>query len=302
MTKLSLIKPLDQPPGTRRLLDELKRALGDPRFTEFRFIVAYAKSGPLHRIRRQLESWKAAGKRVEAILGIDQRGTSKDAIELGLALLSNVYVTQEMGITFHPKIYLFKGPAHAEAFVGSNNLTVGGTEKNFEAAVHIQFDLPGDAGELKPFEDAWRELLPAACPATKVLDAAELARLITEGLVIDEKSMRAGANGDSASVAGRRRGARSGLYVKPESPLPRNALGAAAPPAIAPAIAGIGPAPKAAVPTATARGLAIQISSQRRDLPKRHGGTSKSFFLWLAFRRNDRAQESWQPIVPSADS
>ena len=138
MPRLSLIRPLDQPPGTRRLLHDLKNALGDDRLSRFMLIVAYAKSGPLHRLREHLESWKDAGKTAEAILGIDQHGTSREALELALTLLDSVYVTQASGITFHPKIYLFTGDHFARAFVGSNNLTVGGTEKNFEAAIGHQ--------------------------------------------------------------------------------------------------------------------------------------------------------------------
>ena len=131
MVRLSLIRPLDQPLGHRRLLQELKHALNDPRLSNFILIVAYAKSGPLHRLRKELESWRSAGKSADAILGIDQQGTSREALDLALALFDSVYITQAPGITFHPKIYLFTGETVARAFVGSNNLTVGGTEKNF---------------------------------------------------------------------------------------------------------------------------------------------------------------------------
>jgi hypothetical protein len=55
MPKFSLIKPLDQPPGTRRFLEILKAGLAEARFCEFRMIVAYAKSGPIHRLRSLFE-------------------------------------------------------------------------------------------------------------------------------------------------------------------------------------------------------------------------------------------------------
>ena len=222
MSKFSLIRPIDQPLGHHRLLDDLKTALQDGRFTDFRLIVAYARSGPLYRLQRLLEEWRQEKKTSTAILGIDQQGTSKDALELALSLFDCVYVTREPGITFHPKMYLFTGRRHAQAFIGSNNLTVGGTEKNFEAAAHLMFDLPKDADELKSLESSWLDLLPASCPATIRLDQAELKRLAADNVVVAERAMRAGVgDGDSAGVGP---GHHSRLAIKPESPLPPKVL------------------------------------------------------------------------------
>ena len=222
MSRFSLIRPIDQPLGRRRLLEHLKAALQDDRFTEFRLIVAYARSGPLYRLQELLEQWRKQGKTSAAILGMDQQGTSKDALELALSLFHHVYVTRETGITFHPKMYLFTGGRHAQAFVGSNNFTVGGTEKNFEAAVHVTLDLPEDDAELSLLESSWSDLLPASCPATTRLDQAGLAGLVAEEVVVAESDMRAGfGDGDSASVGP---GRRSRLPVKPESPLPAKVL------------------------------------------------------------------------------
>lgn len=125
MSKISFITPLDQPSGSKRLLDILRTGLKDQRFTRLRIIVAYAKSGPLLRLHTELESWMAAGNSLYAIFGLDQQGTSKEALTIASDLCTELYVTRERGITFHPKIYLFDGPGHAKAIIGSNNLTVG---------------------------------------------------------------------------------------------------------------------------------------------------------------------------------
>ena len=262
MPRFSLIRPLDQPLDTHRLLNDLKAALQNPQFTELRFIVAYAKSGPLYRLEDLLRAWRASGKTAEVILGIDQQGTSQDALELALSLFGRVYVTQEGGITFHPKIYLFKGTSHAQAFIGSNNLTVGGTEKNFEAAIKLDLDLPTDATDLQTIESAWNDLLPATCPATKLLDDAELASLVAAGTVIEENRMRSSAGGGDAAVGGTRfRGPRTGLAVRPESPLPRRPAprtGRPTTPRVGRAATAVTPITAPAAAT-TARGFAIQI-------------------------------------------
>ncbi len=223
MARLSLIKPTDQPPGTRRLINDLDRALADPRYDQLKWIVAYAKSGPLLRLRGRLEAWRAGGKSSAAIFGIDQCGTSKEALELALLLFDEVYTTQEAGLTFHPKIYLFEGTGCAEVFIGSNNLTVGGTEKNFEAAVRIELDPTEDANAIADVLAAWTDLLPANFAATEQLDAAALAQLVAERTVLPESETWKAAGADDAKVGRGRQGRRSGILIRPESPLPPDA-------------------------------------------------------------------------------
>lgn len=223
MTRVSLIKPLDQPLGIRRLLHDLNTCLASELFFDFKLIVSYAKSGPLLRLENSLREWRDLKKTSSAIIGIDQKGTSLEALDLCLHLFDQVYITQETGITFHPKIYLFKGITVARTFIGSNNLTVGGTEKNFESSIDIEFSLPKDENNFLMIEQAWTDLLPSNCPATKELDNAFLNELISDGRVIKEGNMRSRDNGDASMMIADQvtKTKRSGLLVKPESPLPK---------------------------------------------------------------------------------
>ena len=269
MAQFSLIRPLDQPLGTRRLLQELKTSLQDPRLTDFCVIVAYAKSGPLLRLRSLLEAWRVSGKTSTAIFGLDQRGTSKEALEIALHLFDSVYVTRHVGITFHPKIYIFKGHRYARAFIGSNNLTVGGTEKNFESAVHIDLSLPRDSQLLATVESTWRDLLPAVCPATDRLTGQLIKKLVLDGIVVEERAMRSGVNDNDAAHVGRKSTVHtSALVVKPESPLPKSVFG--------------GAGPSSPTPVAV-RGFAIQIIPHHNGeifLSKTAINQNPSFFGW----------------------
>ena len=221
MIGFSLIRPLDQPLGQRRLLGALRESLRDERFDDFRVVVAYARSGPLRRLQSDIERWREAGSTSAAIFGVDQQGTSRDALELANSLFDNVYITREPGITFHPKIYLFKGNRCARAYIGSNNLTVGGTEKNFESAVQLDLELPDDNEHLATINAAWNELLPGACAATSVLNTPNLNSLVERRLVLSERESFAARKGDADSPSvGRGQHQRSGLVVVPESPLP----------------------------------------------------------------------------------
>ncbi|MDP3659216.1 phospholipase D family protein [Phenylobacterium sp.] len=221
MAKVEILKPVDQAVGKRRLLGELKADLASADFQDFRIIVAYAKAGPLHRLRGHFEKWRKKGAKVRAIFGIDQQGTSREALEFALAVFDEIYVTRERGITFHPKAYIFTGPALARIYIGSNNLTVGGTETNFETAVRVCADLPADAAVLQEAEALWDQLLPANCAATKPLDLALLNELVADGHVLGEAALRGAlAKGKSST----KQTAKTGLLLQPASPLPSGAL------------------------------------------------------------------------------
>jgi HKD family nuclease len=224
MVGIEILKPLDAAVGNRRLLDELKNDLDEDDFTDFRWIVAYAKAGPLQRLKSRLEAWRQKGRTVRAIFGIDQLGTSKEALELALSLCDEVYVTQEKGITFHPKAYIFLGAARARLYVGSNNLTVGGTETNFEAALIVDAAIPADNATLIEINELWDELLPANCVATRKLDQSLLNDLLVAGDVVDEITIRAL---QKKLPAGKKSSTKkSGLSLKPPSPLPMDAKAA----------------------------------------------------------------------------
>lgn len=219
MAKFSFIQPTDQPLGKRRLLHILESALNDDRFSDFRLVVAYARSGPLYRLQELLQVWRKSGNTSSAIFGLNHQGTSKEVLELALTLFDSVYVVLEPRVTFHPKFYLFRGKNHAEVIIGSNNLTVGGTEKNFESAVDIKFELPSDRTELDMLESSWSRLLPDSCPATTELNSAILETLLEDEIIVEEKMMNVAASGgDVASV---RRALPSDLNIVPESPLPK---------------------------------------------------------------------------------
>ncbi len=217
MPKFSIISPLDQPTGKRRLLDDLKANLSSSDFHAFGMSVAFAKVGPFYRLQTHLEKWKAAGKHSCAIFGIDHNGTSKQALEFALTHLNQVFYTQYRGHSFHPKIYWFEGTKKGIIFVGSNNLTVGGTEINFEAGVELIFDLPSESIEFTDAKKSFFDLLDPACVATQPLTPAELANLDASGLLLDEtRKQPAGSGGPKIFSPA----PKAKMPFKPQSSLP----------------------------------------------------------------------------------
>ena len=87
-------------------------------------------------------------KHTTFIVGVDQKGTSKEALE-SLLLIENADISiihTTTSIIFHPKIYIFKGSEHNCIIVGSSNLTSSGLFQNMEAALMLEFDSANEMG------------------------------------------------------------------------------------------------------------------------------------------------------------
>lgn len=292
MAGVSFLKPTDQPTGAMRLLEEMRHNLADGDLDEFRMIVAFVRLGPLLRLAEDIDKWNTRGGSVKAIFGVDQQGTSRQALEFAGANFGEVHVACVPGgpfsPIFHPKVYLFLGPEKGVAYIGSNNLTVGGTETNLETYVRLELDLPADDQVKFDLLQMWDDTLRTALP----LDAALLAQLATAGMVVDEAKTRAGLGGLRSAPAASSPGgpAFPQLDVIPPSALPRGSI--ARQMAHAPTPKGkkrnkksarARPSPPAAAPTIAAQALVIQIIPHHNGevfLSKRAVDQDPAFFGW----------------------
>ena len=196
VARISILKPTDQPLNQKRLLNELKQCLGRNDLNNFKFVVAYAKSGPLKRLESDIQNWLHKGKSIEAVFGIDQRNTSQEALEFALDNFTQSYIAHVKGRfdpTFHPKLYLFSGRDKAMAFIGSNNLTVGGTEINFETGVKFDLELPADQDIFNEVQQCWIDAQNISLLLTRTL----LNQLVASGSVRPESQMQRRTTGIS---------------------------------------------------------------------------------------------------------
>ena len=158
MARFEILNPNDQPLGKWRLLHQLRACLGSNEFNSLRMTVAFAKTGPLARLATEIDRWLDRKNTIEAVFGIDHQGTSKQALEFALKKFTATWVLH-VGprATFHPKMYFFIGPDRARLFLGSHNLTVGGTETNFEACTILSMDPSADKETLTELVNWWNE-------------------------------------------------------------------------------------------------------------------------------------------------
>ena len=138
---------------------ELIEQFNSKRYDTFTCLVAFASYGGISALTPYILAEKERGLKVKIILGIDQRGTSKEALEevLSWGVESKIYHTQSVNI-FHPKIYLFENTDIFTLIVGSNNLTTMGLVKNIECSLLIK-DTKGEHSVHNDFYIYWRSIL-----------------------------------------------------------------------------------------------------------------------------------------------
>ena len=88
---------------------ELIEQFNSKRYDSFTCLVAFASYGGITALSPYIKKEKERGVKIKVILGVDQKGTSKEALEevLSWNVDSKIYHTQSINI-FHPKIYLFE--------------------------------------------------------------------------------------------------------------------------------------------------------------------------------------------------
>lgn len=118
---------------------ELLAQFDSHRYTSFTCLVAFASYGGVSSLTSRIIEAKNRGVNIKIILGIDQKGTSKEALEEVLTwdVDAKIYHTDDSNI-FHPKIYLFENEDIFSLIVGSNNLTVPGLVQNIECSLLIK--------------------------------------------------------------------------------------------------------------------------------------------------------------------
>lgn len=138
---------------------ELIEQFNSKRYDSFTCLVAFASYGGISALTPYILSEKERGVKIKVILGIDQKGTSKEALEevLSWGVEAKIYHTQSVNI-FHPKIYLFENTDIFTLIVGSNNLTTMGLVKNIECSLLIK-DTKGEHSVHNDFYVYWKAII-----------------------------------------------------------------------------------------------------------------------------------------------
>jgi len=187
-----------QPFGQQTLGEYLKDLLGDNSgvYHIFQAAVVFAKISGVQHIQDELRGFVASGGSVRIVIGIDQHGTSQEAL---LALLDSVDDGGEIWInhdeaqfvSFHPKVYIFEGKQSAILIVGSGNLTQGGLFTNDEASgvYFLNTANPSDVETLTDIKYTLDNWCNPKNETAYLLSEPFLEELVAEGYVLPEAAL-----------------------------------------------------------------------------------------------------------------
>lgn len=233
MAHYTYLQPTDQPTGVFRLLDWLEANFCNDDYQDFRCLVAFAKIKPFYKLHPSLQLWNSKGKSSEAVIGIDHKGTSFQALQYALANFDCVNILHVNYSTFHPKLYIFSGQTKATSYYGSSNFTSGGLETNFEGGIIIDFTFPTDQNEFDKFFKSYSSVATLSGSCITKLTPSFLNILNGHGLLLDEtKTVKTPHSSTPANTSSNTAASSlplfGGIHVKPARSIPKNVMVSAA--------------------------------------------------------------------------
>ncbi|MBI1781714.1 MAG: NgoFVII family restriction endonuclease [Sphingobacteriales bacterium] len=174
--------------------NHLIKFFADKDFHTFTGISAFASQAGIRGLSKHFKTAKKHLKIITIVTGVDQKGTSKEALEELLGLDINVFVFYQPSITiFHPKIYLFEGEEKSELIIGSSNLTSQGLFTNVEASLLVSIDNSTEADRkiVEQLKNYFKGIFDFSDPNLKKLNKKIIADLVKAKVVPTEAERKA---------------------------------------------------------------------------------------------------------------
>jgi hypothetical protein len=190
----------------------LRVALGDPAVKKVVIATAWVRESGLGAIESELKSVRSRGGRVDMVVGVDLKGTTRQGLDLARTCTDSLYVVHDPERrTFHPKLYLAYGGTSGYALIGSHNLTAGGLGFNYESGLACEFN-PKSEPSLKQDIEAFVRGLIRDEGVCRELTPAVRRRLQREGWLADEERDRRHRDEDRTRSRSRRSRSASPLF------------------------------------------------------------------------------------------
>lgn len=178
-----------EPNSPNSVGNKLMDFLSSNDFNSFFGISAFASAAGVKGLSTYLETARPNFQDLTIIVGIDQNGTSVEALEEILALRVDAYIFyQKEPPIFHPKIYLFEGDNENKIILGSSNLTANGLFSNHEGSLMVEFDSTDADGtqllnELKLY---YSTLFDLSDPNLFQINRGNIDSFLTDGVISRE--------------------------------------------------------------------------------------------------------------------
>lgn len=178
-----------EPESKNSVGNHLLNLLSQKGFHTFTGISAFASEAGVVGLADHIVSAKKNFKKLNLIVGIDQEGTSKEALREINNLKINSYIFhQEEPPIFHPKIYLFEGAKETKLILGSSNMTARGLFGNVESSLLVEFSNTDKEGKnlLAELKDYYKDLFNFTDPNLFKISVETIQDFIDKGIVPNE--------------------------------------------------------------------------------------------------------------------
>lgn len=171
--------------------DQLATSFISSHYDSFIGFVAFAAISGVNKLLPSLLTAQKKYKKLVFFIGVDNKGTSKEALELLLEKNIETYIYHKNAeqITYHPKLFLFEGIRHSRVIIGSSNLTYSGFLNNIEASIQLDFKTTTDKQGnklLKEVKSYFSNLIDLTDNSVFKLDKELIEKFDKEGLLYSQ--------------------------------------------------------------------------------------------------------------------
>lgn len=171
----------------------LMKFFADKSFHSFYGVTAFTSLAGIRGLESHVKNATHLNN-ISIVTGVDQKGTSKEALQslLQLGIKSFVFFVPPPSPIFHPKIYLFEGQDSSELIIGSSNLTASGLFTNVEASILISANnkIEGDRSVVKGLKEYFEGLFNFNDPNLKTLTNELIEELEKANIIPTEAERR----------------------------------------------------------------------------------------------------------------
>ena len=179
-----------EPESKNSVGNTLIKLFKENKFNSFTGISAFASEAGVVGLSECIASGVEFYKTLNLIVGIDQEGTSLNALNEINSIGINSYIFyQKESPIFHPKIYLFEGENDTTLIVGSSNLTARGFFGNVESSLMVEFKNDNADGIklLKEVKYYYNTLFDFSDPNLFKISPEIINQFVSEGIVPTRK-------------------------------------------------------------------------------------------------------------------
>lgn len=172
----------------------LVSSLKSGKYDSFYAFSAFASRAGVNGLKVPIQDAVSKGLKVNMVVGVDQKGTSKAALKAINRLNVNSYVYyQSSPSIYHPKMYFFEGKKESLLIVGSSNLTSQGLFTNIETSVHILLNnaLQVDVDFVNKLKATYFSFFSLSDQNLQKINKKLIKNLVDAGIVPTEKERRA---------------------------------------------------------------------------------------------------------------